>query len=121
MSARVSPREEAGALVLAVAGELDANSAPELLAEILPQITAERPTRLDLARVGFVSSAGLRALLLAYRRARLLGARITLTGIQPDVEFVMAATGFLDLFDIEERPPAPQRPAAPPPREGGRP
>jgi anti-sigma B factor antagonist len=105
MSAKVTYREaEDGAMVLAITGELDARSSAALLEDILPRIAVERTSRLDLSEVSFISSAGLRALLLAYRHAQRRGAAITLTGVQDEVAFVMEATGFLDLFDVEDRP-----------------
>jgi anti-anti-sigma factor len=47
-----------------------------------------------------MSSAGLRVLLLAHRRAQSSRARIVLAGLQPDVREVMSATGFLSFFDV---------------------
>lgn len=55
---------------------------------------------LDLGEMTYLSSAGLRVLLLAYRRAQESGARIVLVDLPPDVREVMSATGFLDFFEV---------------------
>ncbi len=49
-------------------------------------------------RVSFMSSAGLRMLLVLYRTIRGRGGKILLVGLSEDLRSTMSLTGFLDLF-----------------------
>lgn len=89
-----------GVTVVALDGDLDSHSASEAhagIAELLPGATS---VLLDLRRVRYMSSAGLRVLLLVYRRARQDNVRLALAAIPAEVHAVMAATGFLDAFAV---------------------
>ena len=86
------------ATVVGIAFDVDSRTAPELQEMILPLITAERPLILDMSRVAYMSSAGLRVLLTTYRQARSSHARLVLSGLSEELRDIMAATGFLDFF-----------------------
>ena len=65
-------------IVLHVVGAVDSNTAPELQEALLR--ATEAPTgavELDLAKVSYMSSAGLRALLLAAKALQKRGERLT--------------------------------------------
>ena len=53
---------------------------------------------LDMTQVSFMSSAGLRMLLVLYRTVRGRGGKILLVGLSEDLRNTMSLTGFLDLF-----------------------
>lgn len=86
--------------VVGIAFDVDAKTAPGLQERILPLITAERPLILDMSRVSYMSSAGLRVLLTTYRQATSSKARLVLTGLSEDLRDMMSATGFLSFFVI---------------------
>ena len=92
MSARVSRREDAGVTVAVIEGELDAASSPAIPGQLLPLIQPGGTARIDLSGVSYISSAGLRTLLLAYRHAQQVGARVYLSDVPQDIRFVMSAT-----------------------------
>jgi anti-sigma B factor antagonist len=102
MTSQVDLRETANAIVVAISGELDAASATGLRDQLISMIPSGSVVRLDLSGLTYISSAGLRTMLLAYRHARSEGSEVTLSGIRDEVRFVMSATGFLSLFEIEE-------------------
>jgi anti-anti-sigma factor len=56
----------------------------------------EGPNRivLDFAQVDYISSAGLRAVLIAAKKARTLGGALTLCGLRDNVKEVMSVSGF---------------------------
>lgn len=89
-----------GVTVVALDGDLDSQSAPEVLVNLGELIPAGGAMLLDLSRLRYMSSAGLRVLLLVYRRARKDGVRLALSSIPEPVCDVMAATGFLDAFTV---------------------
>ncbi len=86
--------------VVTLAGSLDSASASSIQAELEQLIPAAGTTILDLGEMTYMSSAGLRVLLLAHRRAQESGARIVLIKLASDVQEVMSATGFLDFFEV---------------------
>jgi anti-sigma B factor antagonist len=80
----VEERDEAGVRVIAVAGELDIATAPALCARLDANRAARRPRLLvDLSRVDFCDSTGLRALLGAASEVRMHGGRFALV-CRPD-------------------------------------
>jgi anti-sigma B factor antagonist len=89
-------------LVVEFAGELTAATAGATqegvlkLAEVLPQPGAK--LILDMTQVSFMSSAGLRLLLVVYRAISARGGKILLIGLSEDLRSTMSLTGFLDLF-----------------------
>lgn len=90
-----------GAVVFHVEGHLDSRTSPEFQRAVLPFIEAA-PGRfaLDLAAVNYVSSAGLRVILVLAKRARATGS--SLVAIQPNnpVREVFEIAGFTALVPI---------------------
>jgi anti-sigma B factor antagonist len=75
----VQERDEAGVRVIAVAGELDIATAPELCARLDATRSSRRPRLLvDLTDVDFCDSTGLRALLGAASEVRAHGGRFAI-------------------------------------------
>jgi len=89
-----------GVTVVALDGELDSRTAPEVHATITELVPAGGSMLLDLTGVTYTTSAGLRVFLLLYRKARQQHARLALAGLSDQVRSVMAATGFLDAFTV---------------------
>ena len=86
------------ATVVGIGFDVDAKTAPGLQERIVPLITAARPLILDMSRVAYMSSAGLRVLLTTYRLAASNNARLVLSGLSEELRDMMAATGFLGFF-----------------------
>jgi anti-anti-sigma factor len=89
-------------IVLHVAGAVDSNTAPELQEALLRATAA--PTgavELDLAKVSYMSSAGLRALLLAAKALQKRGERLTLSNVPPQILNVLNLTGFTTFIDVK--------------------
>jgi anti-sigma B factor antagonist len=76
---QVVERDEAGVRVVAVAGELDIATAPELCARLDSSRAVRKPRLLvDLSQVDFCDSTGLRALLGAAAEVRAHGGRFAI-------------------------------------------
>ncbi|MFB7785346.1 STAS domain-containing protein [Streptomyces vinaceus] len=113
MSLNVKERRNKGGTVLVATGEINSETSGQLLQALLPLVREGRPLRIDLTAVTYVSSAGLRTLLVVYREAQHAGVAVTLYGVSEEVRFVMSATGFLDFFATGEAAAA-QSKAKPP-------
>ena len=89
-------------LVLAPAGRLDSVTSNELEKHVAARLDAgERRLLVDLAGVEYISSAGLRVLLMAAKRLKEPPAALVLCGLGPGVRTVLELAGFLPLFAIE--------------------
>ncbi|HEX3052243.1 MAG TPA: STAS domain-containing protein [Aggregatilineaceae bacterium] len=81
-------------------GRWDSNSASEVENLILPLVQPSSCILLDLSAVTYLSSAGLRSLLLIYRRIRDYACPIVLVGLSESLKDVMSITGFLPHFRV---------------------
>jgi len=89
-------------IVIALDGSLDSGTAPQVQADLTELARNGTPVLIDMSRMSYMSSAGLRVLLLMYREAEQAGSRLALAGVPPDTYVVMAATGFLHFFTVAE-------------------
>ena len=88
--------------VLHVAGAVDSNTAPTLQEALLRATEALTGTvELDLAAVSYMSSAGLRALLLAAKALQKRSERLTLSSVPPQILNVLNLTGFTTFIDVK--------------------
>jgi anti-sigma B factor antagonist len=88
-----------GITIVSIVGEIDGSTAPEVQAQVVPLIAADAKIVLDMTEVAYMSSAGLRMLLVVYRRVAGQGGTVVLTGLSQDLQDTMSLTGFLDFFD----------------------
>src|SRR4030065_856557 len=69
-----------GVSLIELEGSLDGKTAPEVQRQVLPGAEGQNKVILDMTRVNYISSAGLRVLLLLYRQLKAKGGKITLVG-----------------------------------------
>lgn len=99
MQINESPR--GGALLISASGRLDSGSAGELEAVLPARVQDHDKIVLDLSGVPYVSSAGLRVLLIGAKAARSKGHKLVLAGLAPSVREVFDISGFTAIFAIE--------------------
>lgn len=80
-------------------GNVDGKTAPELQAVMAPLFAEHATIVLDLSRVPYMSSAGLRVLLLVHRQLAAKKGRAILVGLNESVAETMRITGFLPFFE----------------------
>lgn len=85
-------------LAATVTGVIDGRTSPLLEERLVPEIRPNAKILLDMSGVTYMSSAGLRVLLLLYRQVDARGGRVVLTGLSDMLHDTMAITGFLDFF-----------------------
>jgi anti-anti-sigma factor len=102
---RVSRAAANGTVELALEGELDLAGARGL-EESLAAAEKEGPARLvvDLGRLAFIDSTGLRLLLQADARAKERGCEFLLRRGEPAVQRVFEVTGALAILRFEDAP-----------------
>jgi anti-sigma B factor antagonist len=91
-----------GEQVVAVTGEIDVATSPELRQAIAGVIDDAERLTIDLSGTTFIDSSGLGVLVGALKRARELGREgVALRGVQEPVRRVLEITGLTDLFAVE--------------------
>lgn len=91
-----------GITVATLFGELDGRTAPIVQDRLLILSAAGGKALLDMSGVSYISSAGLRALLMLYRQMAANDGRVALAGLTENIRDVMTVTGFLEFFDDYE-------------------
>jgi len=79
---------------------IDGKTAPVVRDRLRPVLAAAHNTILDLSKVTYLSSAGLRLLLLVYREVTAKNGTLVLVGVSDDIETTMSYTGFLGFFKL---------------------
>ena len=104
----ITRREVAGAVELEVSGRLDAYWADHLVAAIDESLQAGgHHLRLDMARVAYMSSAGIRVLLRVRKQLQALGGSFAVVNPSAAVRSVLEMVGLQMLFAEPEAPPTP--------------
>ena len=92
---------EAPAQIFDLAGRLDAVSSQAAIARVYAAISAgARHVLLDMSQVTFLSSSGLRALLLVRKELLAQSGELRLCALKPQVREVFILTGFTQVFAI---------------------
>jgi anti-sigma B factor antagonist len=92
-----------GNVVVSLSGRIDSTAAVEFEEKLIEIIDTGCHTMVvDFLRVQFISSAGLRVLLLAAKKVKPYGGKILLCDMSKDVREVFDISGFSSIFDIHE-------------------
>ena len=83
-----------GYSVIQLIGKLDSDTAVKVDAVFTETMASQTNLLLDLAKLKYISSAGLRILLLAAKRVQQKAGRIVLFSLQPNVKEIFDISGF---------------------------
>ena len=91
--------KDGDALTIALEGRLDTMTAPELEAELKTALDGVETLTIDMAKLDYISSAGLRVFLSTQK---LMGRRggMTLTNVGAAIMEIFDVTGFADILTI---------------------
>ena len=97
----IQKRKEKELLLVSIMGRLDALTAPELEKDLMESITGgENTFVIDLSGLQYISSAGLRTLLILAKKLKITQGEIIFAGLQGPVENVFNISGFHSIFRI---------------------
>lgn len=88
-----------GKAVFSLEGRLDTVTAPELEGALADSLTGIRELTLDMEKLDYISSAGLRVLLTTQKTMKRQG-EMTLTHVNENVRDIFEVTGFSDILTI---------------------
>ncbi|MCL2219861.1 MAG: STAS domain-containing protein [Chitinispirillia bacterium] len=92
--------QQDGKVVFTLTGRLDTNTAPEFQAALLSVFDGDKYVVLDFAGLEYISSAGLRVLLLGEKTAKMKDSAMSLINVREEIREVFEMTGFTDILKI---------------------
>lgn len=99
----ITKKQEGDVATLVIEGRVDTNTSPELQKAILAAFQGVKKLVLDMENVAYVSSAGLRALLIGQKTASSKGAVMELLGVTAPVKAVLDSVGFSKILTLREK------------------
>ena len=100
MNVNINPIESNGTLTIAVEGSIDTLTASDFEAKVLKALEGVKKLILDFAKVEYVSSAGLRTIILLNEKMEEKEG-MTIKNINDEVRDVFEMTGFDELLNLE--------------------
>jgi len=99
----LAPRRFGNAIVLSPAGRLDHATADDfkdaLLAQMGSCIAGQELLVLDLSKVPYIASVGLRALMIASKQVKVQGGTLVVAALQPVVKEIFEISRFTLVFN----------------------
>ena len=92
--------EQAGTTLAVIIGDIDGKTASIVQEQVLPLVSSGKNVLLDMGKVEYMSSAGLRLLLTLYRHSTANNGKLVLSGLSDEIRETMDATGFLAHFTV---------------------
>ncbi len=96
----IKTTKNSGELTVALSGRLDTLTAPDLEDKLYEELDEAEKLIFDFAELEYISSAGLRVLLGAYKMMDEKGGMLVRNVTEPVME-IFEVTGFSDVLDIE--------------------
>lgn len=96
----INKTTENGTVVFTLAGRLDTTTAPELEQEVKSSLSGVSELVMDMNKLDYISSAGLRVLLSAQKIMNKQGA-MTIRNANDTIMEIFEVTGFSDILTIE--------------------
>ena len=99
----ITETKAADVMTIALKGRLDAATSKTTEDRILKTIeSGERRLVLDLGGLSYVSSVGLRVLMVTAKRMKSVQGKLAVCSLQPSVKEVFEIAGFLTIFRVFE-------------------
>ena len=98
----IAAETTASATIVSLQGQINSANAAAIEAEVLGLVTGgARNLVLDFSALDYISSAGLRMVLVVAKRLKQHGGQLVLCGMQPHVREVFDIGGFLSILDVQ--------------------
>ncbi len=97
---QLDSEQQQGVLILKPCGRLDSNTAQQFEKDLLAQLDNNPQVVLDLAGLDYVSSAGLRVLLIAAKQVKQKAGSLALCALQDSIRQVFEISGFLSILTV---------------------
>ena len=92
-----------GKFIATLEGEMDTAAATEAEEVLKPLYTSNgKDVIIECSGLEYIASRGLRILLGILKGAKATGSKVTMRGVNDDIENVFKLTGFISLFEFEK-------------------
>jgi anti-anti-sigma factor len=88
--------------ILRLNGRIDAGNAQQVEGDLFQYLKSDGRLALDFSQVNFISSAGLRILLMMAKKTKLMKGSLALFALPPVVKEVFDISGFSKILTIKE-------------------
>ena len=99
---KIEIAKETGYSLVKLEGNVDAKTATEVQTAIVPLAKESPRVIVEMSGVSYMSSAGLRVMLLLYRQSVASKSQVVLVGVLKEIQEVMKVTGFLGFFTLAD-------------------
>lgn len=89
-------------ILFTLKGRLDAQTAPDLDKEMLPEISKRLDIVLDVSELEYISSMGIRSLVQAAKKTAEVNHHVAICAMSPEVKEIIEASGvnaYLEVYD----------------------
>lgn len=100
----IGESREGDVTILRPSGRIDNETSPAFQARLLASVATARNVLLDLEAVEYISSAGLRALMVASKQSKTSQGRIGVASLQPVVKEIFAISRFAFVVPVFDKP-----------------
>jgi anti-anti-sigma factor len=97
----ITKTQDADKTVLGLSGRLDSISASQLQEALLSAIGESKLVELNFEKVAYISSAGLRTLLLGEKNSKIKGCKVVLFNVSQEIKEIFEMTRFTDILKIQ--------------------
>jgi anti-anti-sigma factor len=98
---KIQESKKGGVTVMELDGRLDSSTSSQLEKCLISCLQAgEKNLLIDFARVDYISSAGLRVLLMAAKKCKAAGGKVVLSALVSNVKEVFDIAGFTSIFPL---------------------
>ena len=87
-------------LTLKISGSIDSRTAPQFEEALIPALDTSKNTVVDFTDVKYISSAGLRVLLMGHKKAKAGGGKLSISNVSSFVMEIFDVTGFASNLDF---------------------
>ncbi len=93
-------REESGAVIVALEGDVDLQSSPDARKVLLECVGRKKPVLVDLSGVGYIDSSGVASLVESLQTARKFGSNLILVAVSEGALRVLQLARLDKVFTI---------------------
>jgi len=88
-------------LTLVLSGNFDSTAAPLLEEVLIPELDNSKNATLDFKDINYISSSGLRVVLMGSKKAKANGGKLSIVNVSPFVMEIFDVTGFSGILNFE--------------------
>lgn len=96
----INKKKDGNKVIFALEGRLDTTTAPQLQETLIPEFNETPNIELDFSELAYVSSAGLRVLLMGEKTAKAKSGSLTISNVSSEIMEVFDMTGFSAILKI---------------------